>query len=295
MRKERSIRDQLIALGICDESSIEPYYPRVRDREDISVLRCRKSGVLFLSCSGHADVSFYREQRGFSYWSSRDRQQALALTVADTARRKKWLQHAVANRNWLDVGTGAGGILDAVAGLAARVEAVEPQASVRESLAQAGYQVYPDISGVRSSDFDIITLFHVFEHLTDPLAELQTLRAKLADNGRIVLEVPHANDVLLSLFDLESFKRFTFWSQHLILHTRASLARYLEKAGFREIVIRGCQRYPLANHLHWLARHASGGHEKWDFLSTDELDEAYGRMLASIDRTDTLLAFATRA
>lgn len=288
------IRRLLIELGLCDASSIRPFYPRVRDRDDVSVFRCTKSGIIFLSGTDHLAASRYEGQEGFSYWSVHDRQQAINIGLEDTARRKKILQHMVVNKKWLDIGAGAGGILDAVSPLASTVVAVEPQKAARASLERAGYPVYPGIEDVEEDDFDVITLFHVLEHMVDPLADLQRLHDRLAGHGRIVIEVPHARDLLLSLLDLDSFKKFTFWSEHLILHTRQSLARFLEEAGFREIVIEGCQRYPLANHLHWLARNRPGGHEEWRFLRTGELDSAYSRMLARIDRTDTLVATAVK-
>jgi len=52
--------------------------------------------------------------------------------------------------------------------------------------------------------------------------------------------------------DLEKFKKFTFWSEHLVLHNRFSLAAFLDSANFKNTVISGFQRYNLANHLHWL-------------------------------------------
>jgi hypothetical protein len=45
--------------------------------------------------------------------------------------------------------------------------------------------------------------------------------------------------MLISLFELEKFKKRTFWSEHLILRTRSSLEVYLKTAGFRNIVISG--------------------------------------------------------
>lgn len=137
-------------------------------------------------------------------------------------------------------------------------------------------------------------MFHVFEHLVNPLEELKKLHTKMSDNSRIIIEVPHANDFLLSFLENESFKKFTFWSEHLILHTRLSLQIYLEKAGFKNIVISGFQRYPLANHVHWLSEKKPGGHNIWDFLRTDALDCAYSEMLSNIDKNDTLIAYASK-
>lgn len=291
---ENRIKNLLIELGICEASSIKSYYPQVRDRDDVAVLKCNKSGVIFLSKSSHMDISHYEEKEGFKYWSAGDRKQAVNEGIEDKIRRKKLLQNIVANRKWLDIGTGAGGILDELSSLASKVSAVEPQKIARDSLNKLGYDVYPNIESVSESDFDIVTLFHVFEHFTNPLEDLKSIFQRIDSKGKILIEVPHANDFLISFLEHESFKKFTFWSEHLILHTRHSLKRFLEEAGFEEIIINGCQRYPLANHLHWLSKNQPGGHQKWSFLRTSELDIAYSQMLAQLDKTDTLIAIATK-
>lgn len=292
--EQNSIRNLLIDLGICDPSSITQYYPKVRDRDDVAVLKCNKSGVIFLSRSSHMDISNYQNKEGFTYWSADDRKQVVNEGLEDNIRRKELLQNLVANRKWLDIGTGAGGILDEVSSLASKAAAIEPQNAVREILIKEGYNVYKDIDSIDESDFEVVTLFHVFEHFTNPLEDLKSIHKTMAAEGKIIIEVPHANDFLISFLDNESFKKFTFWSEHLILHTRRSLERFLQKAGFKDIIINGCQRYPLANHLHWLTMNQPGGHQKWSFLRTAELDNAYSQMLASLDKTDTLIATATK-
>jgi hypothetical protein len=135
-------------------------------------------------------------------------------------------------------------------------------------------------------------MYHVLEHIVSPLHTLGELRRKLKANGRIIVEVPHARDFLISHLGLNSFKDFTFWSEHLLLHTRITLAAFLNAAGFKRIVVKVIQRYPLANHLYWLSNGMSGGHLKWAELRTADLDEAYESMLASLDLTDTLTAYA---
>ena len=109
---QNKIKNQLIELGICEELSIESYHPQVRDRDDILVLKCTKSGVIFLSRSDHMDISHYEKKDGFKYWSAGDRKYAVNVGHEDKLRRKELLQHVVANLKWMDIGTGSGGILD---------------------------------------------------------------------------------------------------------------------------------------------------------------------------------------
>ncbi|MDB4409461.1 class I SAM-dependent methyltransferase [Gammaproteobacteria bacterium] len=292
---ENKIAKTLCDWGVCDERAIEEFYPRVRDREDISVLRCRKSGVIFTSTSEHMDLSHYSEKHEFPhYWKEDNREKALVDSFEDDSRRKNQFLPLISNKKWLDVGAGAGGVLDLLDPFAERVVAVEPQQRALDALKKQKYEAYSDISEVPYDDLDIITLFHVFEHLTDPLDLLKVAYDKLKVGGRIIIEVPHAKDFLFSFLDLEEFKKFTFWSEHLVLHNRCSLTAFLDRANFKHTVISGFQRYNLANHLHWLKEKKPSGHIKWSMLATDQLDIAYSNMLQKIDMTDTLIAIAEK-
>jgi SAM-dependent methyltransferase len=292
---ENKVAATLCDWGVCDETAIEEFYPRVRDRDDISVLRCSKSGVIFTSTSEHMDISHYSEKHEFPhYWKEDNRERALVDSFADDSRRKDQFLSLISNKAWLDVGTGAGGVLDLLRPFAGSVVAVEPQKRALDSLRQQDYEAYSDISEVPSSEFDVITLFHVFEHLTDPLELLKVAHDKLRVGGKIIIEVPHASDFLFAFLDLEAFKKFTFWSEHLVLHKRCSLNAFLDKANFRNTIINGFQRYNLANHLHWLKEKKPGGHINWSMLSTEQLDRAYSNMLQSTDMTDTLIAIAEK-
>jgi SAM-dependent methyltransferase len=292
---ENKIAKTLCDLGVCDEKSIESYYPRVRDREDISILRCKKSGVIFTSTSKHMDMSHYSEKVEFPhYWIEENRKKALIDSFEDDSRRKNQFLALISNKKWLDVGTGGGGILDLLDPYADKVVAVEPQQRALESLKKENYEAYSDISDVPYDDFDVITLFHVFEHLTEPLNLLKIAYDKLKVGGKIIIEVPHANDFLFSFLDLEEFKKFTFWSEHLVLHNRYSLNALLDEVNFKKTVISGFQRYNLANHLHWLKEKKPSGHINWSMLATDQLDNAYSNMLDNIDMTDTLIAIAEK-
>jgi Methyltransferase domain len=290
---ENSIKSLLCDYGISDEQSIIPFYPRVRDRDDVSVLKCKKSGVIFLSRTDHMNISHYETKKDFQYWGAQDRKAAIQTGQEDVNRRYEQFRNTVANKKWVDVGTGAGGILDLLSPISSSTFAVEPQESTRRYLNELGYAVFPSVEDIPCNDIEVATLFHVFEHLTDPIGTLEKLKSKMSQGGKIIIEVPHAKDLLISFLELEAFKAFTFWSEHLILHTRDSLRIFLERAGFSDISIKGFQRYPLANHLHWLANKRPGGHMVWDNLRTPVLDAAYGDMLAQIDNTDTLIAVAT--
>jgi hypothetical protein len=136
---ENQIQKLLCLLNICDQGSIGPFFSKVRDRDDVSVLKCRKSGVIFLSCSDHVQADHYCGQDGFTYWGVADRKAALQLTKEDDDRRASQFQDVIKGRKWLDVGSGLGGILDLLSPIARATLVVEPQTKPREHLAKLGY------------------------------------------------------------------------------------------------------------------------------------------------------------
>lgn len=279
----------LTDLGLASPSTVGAFYPRVRDREDIAVLRDTASGVIFLSGMDHMSLAHYEEVPGGSYWGAEDRVQALALYRDDDERRAKQFSSLFKDRKVIDVGCGTGGLLDQVKNIATEVAGVEPQAYVREELQKEGYTMFKVPADVPEAAYDIATLFHVLEHITTPLETLREVRALLRPGGTVVVEVPHAGDALLQL---ESFKKFSLWSEHIILHTKESLTAFLTAAGFKNIQVEGYQRYPLGNHVGWLLDGAPGGQKKYPEFNNAELEAAYAKRLLDTNHTDTLIATA---
>jgi hypothetical protein len=117
----------------------------------------------------------------------------------------------------------------------------------------------PVCTGMRSRPLKAGRRFHVVEHLTNPINILAKLSHLLSDSGSLVVEVPSANDALLTLYDSDAFQKFTYWSQHLYLFTPETLRRVGEMAGLVVTKVEQYQRYPLSNHLYWLSKNAPGG------------------------------------
>jgi SAM-dependent methyltransferase len=78
--------------------------------------------------------------------------------------------------------------------------------------------------------FDLVTMIHVLEHLRDPVGELEHVRSLLAPSGSLLVEVPNAEDALLSLFG--GFYRPLCPGDHVSFFDKPSLERVLRCAGF---------------------------------------------------------------
>lgn len=292
LNSSHSIIDYLEKINFSKRANFVPYYPKVRDRDDVSVYRCKATGIFVLSSSEHIQLKHYEDRKELNYWSSQDRRQAVLSTQEDTLRRSHEIKSFVIGKDWLDVGTGAGGILDELGRLASSCRGVEPQEGARAALMADKYEIFRNTKDIPVSSCDFISLFHCLEHVIHPLEFLQDLKNSLRTGGKIWIEVPQARDILFDLYNFEKFKAFSFWSEHLILHTEESLRKTLEYAGFKNIQISYVQRYPLSNHLYWLSHGQPGGHIKWKDQFPDSLSSTYTDFLKKSKRTDTIIALA---
>ena len=159
-----------------------------------------------------------------------------------------------------------------------------------ENIQSKKIEYFRNFEELEKKKFDVILSFHVIEHLPDPINEIKKLRSFLSSKGKIIIEVPHANDFLLSHAKVESFKDFTLWSQHLILHTKDSLFKLLKSVGFKKINIDGIQRYNIANHMNWLINNKSGGHKSYlAKLENRQIKKEYANFLSKLNANDTLI------
>jgi hypothetical protein len=133
-------------------------------------------------------------------------------------------------------------------------------------------------------------MFHVLEHIPNQIETLKKLKEKLSKKGKIIIEVPHAEDFLLSL---DEFKKFTFWSKHLVLHTKSSLRTILKFSGFKKIKIKYYQRYNFANHLGWFIKRIHGGQVFYKNIADNKINKDYFDYLVRKKTTDTLIAIAS--
>ena len=279
------IRLTLEAIGAINPNDVGLFSDRTRDR-NIPVWRDSTSGVIFIEDFFVGDDEYSSgSYRGTSHEPTFE-------DLSDTRRRVGQFRPLYYGKKVIDFGCGAGTFLRSIQKEARTLQGVELQESYRDGLLGDGIECFVEIS--KCSEADVLFMFHVLEHLPDPLPILrQALDLVRPSHGEVVIEVPHANDFLITQVKCQPFINFTLWSQHLILHTRDSLRRLLSAAGFAEISIFGEQRYGLSNHLRWLSEGLPGGHlGALSAIETQQLRDEYKNALAAIDATDTLIAVA---
>ena len=274
---------------LCESTSFTTRKGKVRDNPNLQILECSRCGLVSLSDDSHITKHHYtksgmhgEEPIAIEAW--------LKETEWDDLRRFEMLRKVLPTKKLLDFGCGAGGFLRLASSLVETATGIELEDRVIKYW-HGKLNILKNINDAGGGGYDLVTAFHVIEHLSDPLEILKSLAKKLCPSGRIVIEVPSSEDALLTLYDCDAFQHFTYWSQHLFLFNANTLEILARNAGLKVLAVQHVQRYPLSNHLHWLSKGKPGGHKYWGFLDSPEMVNAYANTLASLGKTDTLIAY----
>lgn len=131
---------------------------------------------------------------------------------------------------WIDVGAGDGGYLQTVS--AKRKIGVEISSSGRKIMESLGLETMSEKEFLKSKRLraDVISFWHVLEHMDDPWKYLPVAYNNLQKNGVLVVGVPN-----LDSFELRLFKRHWFHlvpEHHYWFFSPKSIRLMLGKSGF---------------------------------------------------------------
>ncbi|MDA7485764.1 class I SAM-dependent methyltransferase [Candidatus Pelagibacter ubique] len=262
----------------------------VRDNKKLKIIECKDCGLVYLSSTKHIKELHY-ENSGMHDGKKPNVNSWLKLNRVDDMRRYNFLKKRVVNKKVLDFGCGAGGFLELASKRAKKVDGIELERAMQESFIKRNLNVYTNYEQALQSSkkWNILTAFHVVEHLSDPIKILSKLSKLLTDDGEMFVEIPNSEDALLTLYENKAFQNFTYWSQHLYLFNNHNLQELAKKAKLKVKWIKYVQRYPLSNHLYWLSKGKPAGHKVWNFLDNISLNKKYEIQLAELGITDTII------
>jgi 2-polyprenyl-3-methyl-5-hydroxy-6-metoxy-1,4-benzoquinol methylase len=138
----------------------------------------------------------------------------------------------------LDVGCGTGEFAAAAARHGWTVQAVEPESTGAEMTRGRGVEVRTstlEASGLPESTYDVVSAFHVLEHLPDSPAFLRTLARWARPGGFVAIEVPNYRSVARMRLGAQWVHLRPL--EHVVYHQPATLRKAFERAGLEPVTI----------------------------------------------------------
>ncbi|MGA8853807.1 MAG: class I SAM-dependent methyltransferase [Christiangramia sp.] len=146
------------------------------------------------------------------------------------SKKAKWIRNFVKHGRILDYGAGTGEFLNKMRTLLFNVEGVEPNETARELAILKGLDLKPELSDVLIKQFDVISLWHVLEHIPDFENKISEFKPILAEEGILIIAVPNYKS-----YDANYYKQdWAAWDvpRHLWHFSRIGLKQKIEKHGF---------------------------------------------------------------
>lgn len=250
MAKEPTLLDQLRLCPSCHcDSWRVRTVPRLRIGDAFfasrgvasELVQCRRCGLEFVNPRPSPTVldAFYNEP-GYAAHSETDGPAQQAIVHARMAA----LGALPPAASVLDIGCGNGLMLDALRRVGCECAGVEPSRHGRRVAAGRGLTVYPALGAVPiGRSFDLITLYHVLEHVPDLDGLLAAIKGRLRPGGRACFEVPNLRSARAMMFPILPRRwrvdddRYRAFPIHLYGFSPGSLRYLLRRNGFSRIVL----------------------------------------------------------
>ncbi|WP_203295101.1 class I SAM-dependent methyltransferase [Luteirhabdus pelagi] len=131
------------------------------------------------------------------------------------------------SKNILDIGAGTGDFLVEARNRGWNVSGVEPNINARQLAEKKSLRLIDDVENIENQKFDVITLWHVLEHLPNLESQIEKLYALLKPDGILIVAVPNFRS-----YDAKYYKEF--WAaydvpRHLHHFSRKSLKKLFAK------------------------------------------------------------------
>lgn len=133
--------------------------------------------------------------------------------------------------NLLDIGSGTGDFLNQAKNLGWNCIGIEPNEKAKKIAVSKGVNFTNTLEELDNNSFDVITMWHVLEHVLDLENQIKTLKRLLKPNGTIIIAVPNYKS-----FDAKHYK--SFWAaydvpRHLWHFSKSSIQKLAAKENLK--------------------------------------------------------------
>lgn len=209
------------------------------DQTPFKVLKCQNCSLVFVyPQSEPGELKDHYDEGYYSEWIYAEKKKRLKMW----SKRLNLLEKHRDGGMLLDVGCGEGTFLKQAQGRGWRVSGTELSSYAAKYASNVlGTDVfcgeledakYPDHS------FDVVTMWHVLEHVSDPIKYLLEVHRILNSKGLMVIAVPNVNDLFIQIaYRIIKRRKLKLFSKdekelHLYHFSAKTIKGYLEKTGF---------------------------------------------------------------
>ena len=217
-----------------------------------TVFQCGSCGLAYLN--PRPDDSELGGYYPGTYWGGRQKGLREYLRGLEEQTKERYKLEALAKAGCgpcriIDIGCGRGEFLAPLREKGFEVHGLEPgEEAARRGRTEYGIDIMHGTLGsakLPDSYYDAATLWHVLEHLPDPMGALRDIKGSMKSGGRLFIAVPDFGGWQARVFKENWFGVDA--PRHLTHFTRRSLTAMLEKAGFRVLMTsEGGVRYETA-------------------------------------------------
>lgn len=207
-------------------------------KERFSIVRCTSCGFHFTNPRPTSNTigNYYNSEEYVSHSSTKKGliNYLYNLVRVKTLKQKvAWIQDVATGNELLDIGCGTGHFLKVANRKGFHGIGLEPDESARKyAINEHQLKVYPigELYTLRENTFDVITMWHVLEHVYNLNEDIAQIKKLLKPNGYIFIAVPNMNS-----FDAKHYK--SFWAaydvpRHLYHFKKLDIERLFLNHGF---------------------------------------------------------------
>lgn len=228
---------------LCKSSAIKKRFAcidKFATGESFDIYECEDCGLVFTqNFPDEKEIDRYYESP--TYISHSNTNKGLINRIYQLVRKRMLQKKAklvkkltlLEKGKLLDYGAGTGHFARVMAAKGWNVTAIEKNEKARElALKDFGFEMFPveALAEIKNKELDVVTMWHVMEHIQDPDKMWKELHRALNDTGVAIIAVPNSIS-----YDAQKYKEH--WAaydvpRHLWHFTPSSIMRWGEKHGF---------------------------------------------------------------